>query len=212
MIFLLDHMPNTELSVPNKELVVRWSRWILGQSRNENPGIDSEGSKCHNEQPPDIWFLAGAFETKRNECVKRKCNVPYGRALFFPLICEIASSAEYPDINPLQLSGKAKEQMNKIFNELNSDNWEITFDESSMVEGKSELERFHVASSIFEIILPENNILHQKAGRYVAVADGLWFVLKPPSGGSHHLHFGTDISSEQGSTLDGEVDYILSIS
>jgi hypothetical protein len=61
----------------------RWWQWALGQPANENPLTDTTGEYCGRGQLGTIWFLAGALGS---DPVSRKCTVPAGYSLFFPVI------------------------------------------------------------------------------------------------------------------------------
>ena len=60
-----------------------WWQWALGVPAATNPLLDTSGVFCQERQVGSVWFLAGSFGT---DPVVRECDVPYGTALFFPLI------------------------------------------------------------------------------------------------------------------------------
>jgi len=60
-----------------------WWQWALGVPAPTNPLLDTTGEFCGQRQVGNVWFLAGSFET---DPVVRECNVPRGKALFFPLV------------------------------------------------------------------------------------------------------------------------------
>src|SRR5262245_64466360 len=68
-------------------LSAQWWQWILGIPVGANPGLDDgsdqTGRACAVNQSGPVWFLAGTFT---GGPVTRVCNVPAGRALFFPLV------------------------------------------------------------------------------------------------------------------------------
>jgi len=63
-----------------------WWEWALGIPTAVNPLADATGEHCAQRQVDSAWFLAGSFST---EPVVRSCEIPAGRALFFPLINSI---------------------------------------------------------------------------------------------------------------------------
>jgi hypothetical protein len=100
--------------------------------------------------------------------------------------------------------------MDSISKKLNDENWEVTLNDSRIVD-RDQLYKFRIHPRLFEVGLPVDNILNARPGKTMAVADGFWVMLKPLSPGDHVLHFGTDLSFQRGSTEDGEVSYNLAI-
>ena len=75
-----------------------WCRWMLSIPREKNPCIDKTGEFCSVDQnDKNVWFLAGTFGNVA--AVKRRCRVPLGKALFFPLLVKEDSFAEDLDLN-----------------------------------------------------------------------------------------------------------------
>ena len=60
-----------------------WWQWVLGIPAAVNPLLDTTGEQCTQRQVDKVWFLAGALGS---DPVERSCEVPTGKALFFPLI------------------------------------------------------------------------------------------------------------------------------
>jgi hypothetical protein len=60
-----------------------WWQWALGVPASVNPILDSTGEHCAQRQVDEVWFLGGSFGS---DPVVRHCDVPAGKALFFPLI------------------------------------------------------------------------------------------------------------------------------
>ncbi|MFF7082570.1 hypothetical protein [Streptomyces lavendulae] len=63
-------------------LAARWWKWALSASADESPVADTTGAYAGWRQPSDLWFLAGTFGGR----VVRRCSVPAGRRLFFPVL------------------------------------------------------------------------------------------------------------------------------
>ncbi len=61
-----------------------WWQWVVGIPADVNPQLDETGEHCAERQVDKVWFLAGSFDPTAT--VVRKCTVPAGKALFFPLI------------------------------------------------------------------------------------------------------------------------------
>jgi hypothetical protein len=73
-----------------------WWQWALGVPAATNPLLDTTGEQCAQRQVDDVWFLAGTVGLAP---VVRECNIPEGKALFFPLINNFfgASLRDPPD-------------------------------------------------------------------------------------------------------------------
>ena len=63
-------------------LAARWVRWAASSSRLSNPISDTSGKHAAVHQPDDVWFLAGTF----GGTAHRRCAVPSGVPIFFPVI------------------------------------------------------------------------------------------------------------------------------
>jgi hypothetical protein len=63
-------------------LSARWWKWALSAPDDRSPVADTTGEHAGWKQPTDVWFLAGTYGGR----VTRRCEVPSGRPLFFPVI------------------------------------------------------------------------------------------------------------------------------
>ena len=74
-------------SVPEGQTYGRWAaqywQWAVGTPAAENPVLDPTGQYCAQRQVDRVWFLAGTFGPGT---AVRSCDIPAGKALFFPLI------------------------------------------------------------------------------------------------------------------------------
>ena len=50
----------------------------------QNPLLDDTGEHSFVNQNGPVWFLAGTFG--EGKCPKRKCAIPAGKAILFPVI------------------------------------------------------------------------------------------------------------------------------
>ncbi|WP_231493863.1 hypothetical protein [Nocardiopsis sp. CNT312] len=64
------------------ELAGRWWRWVWSAPKGSDPVQDTTGRHASHNQPDDLWFLAGTY----GGTVVRRCEVPAGRPLFFPVL------------------------------------------------------------------------------------------------------------------------------
>ncbi|WP_329443162.1 hypothetical protein OG906_14855 [Streptomyces sp. NBC_01426] len=63
-------------------LAARWWKWALSAPEDRSPVGDTTGRNAGWRQPEDLWFLAGTHGGR----VVRRCTVPSGRRLFFPVL------------------------------------------------------------------------------------------------------------------------------
>ncbi|MFF3674148.1 signal protein [Streptomyces sp. NPDC002120] len=72
------------------ELQARWWNWAASSPARSNPVKDPDGTFCAENQPGDVWFLAGSFGEKR----QRTCSVPAGRPVAFPLVNLVGDASD----------------------------------------------------------------------------------------------------------------------
>jgi hypothetical protein len=190
-----------------EEWAARWWIWCLNQGEERSPALDGSGSRCQQDQIyPQVWFLAGTFGDK----AIRRCQVPSGKALFFPIVNDLISFFEYPMINT------ETELQNYAMRDLDT-----TTSLSVTINGLSlgGLMDFRVQTNIFEIKVPfePDSRNHSYTN---AVSDGYWMFLKPLSLGRHRIlirgeklaydEVGLN-SSMTSKTFTVEVDYFLDV-
>lgn len=61
----------------------RWWHWALSFADEDSPVADADGRLCASGQRGPVWFLAGTYDTRRTV---RRCRIPAGKTLFFPLV------------------------------------------------------------------------------------------------------------------------------
>ncbi|MFD6417225.1 hypothetical protein [Streptomyces sp. NPDC060194] len=64
------------------EMAGRWWKWALSAPEERSPVRDETGEHAGWRQPADVWFLAGTYGGR----VERRCTIPAGRPLFFPVL------------------------------------------------------------------------------------------------------------------------------
>ena len=69
------------------QLGAEWDQWAFQAPTADNPVVDLTGEKCRVGQQGPVWFLAGVFgSTGPTAPVVRTCEVPGGKAFFFPVL------------------------------------------------------------------------------------------------------------------------------
>ncbi|MGE3294156.1 MAG: hypothetical protein AB7O95_22555, partial [Geminicoccaceae bacterium] len=68
--------------------ITAWWRWALATPARVNPLLDPHATNCDaGRQPRHVRFLGGNFSGGAEDPpVVRRCTVPFGTALFFPIL------------------------------------------------------------------------------------------------------------------------------
>ena len=153
--------------------------WMLSIPKKNNPSLDKTGKYCSmNQNNENVWFLTGTFGNIVP--VKRKCTIPIGKAIFFPILEKEDSLKEDSDLdNESGLIKRSRDATNRL-----------TYMEAWIDGAKIEdLEDYRVQSEVFDLKFPEDNVYDVKQGLTRSVCDGYWLFLKPLEIGKHHIYF-----------------------
>lgn len=169
---------STPYNVPFGEWTARWWRWALSIPIYKNPLIDEVGKDCAESQTGPVWFLAGT--TGKNHFAIRRCSIPSGKSILFPIIVSLFSFAEVPEI-------KTDEELIS-YTAKDIDEYRLL---ESSIDGQrlQNLDQCRVQYGPFTITIPPNNIWNVQSGSTRAVSDGFWIFLKPMNGGYHKINF-----------------------
>lgn len=153
-----------------------WWKWCYHEPRGRNPVSDMTGQLCSiNQNREDVWFLAGTFGGKAS----RKCTIPSKSSIFFPIINDIISFAEYPTLKTEEeLQNYAKADIDTTSHiDLTMDDIHLDMNHCCRVQ-----------SHVFDIEIPTPG---SDVGtvRTRAVTDGYWLFLKPLKNGPHKINF-----------------------
>ena len=163
-----------------------WWKWCYSGS-NENLASNISRNFFSDQWYEKVWFLAGTFGGKAN----RKCRLPKGRSVFFPIINDLISLATDPHLkDESELRAYAKADLDEVRippTHVNIDGFEILH-----------IERYRFQTAIFDIVLPPRAPNSNQAGSWFpslhsmrtrAVSDGYWIFLKPLHSGKHRIEF-----------------------
>lgn len=150
-----------------------WWQWIYLEPEGSNPASDTDGHLCSKNQRSDVWFLAGTF--MNNSQVIRKCTIPFGIPILFPVIVGQCSIEENWLMSFL---GNTKET---LFSKCNATASEI----DSRIDGKAIQPINHRSSEIFQLDFPNNNIKGIKPGTKASVSNGYWIMINSLPIGNH---------------------------
>jgi hypothetical protein len=169
-IFLPDSQP---YGLTYGEWTAKWWQWAHSITTENNPQLDETGEDCtqaQNQTGP-VWFLAGTS----GGSAERTCTIPAGKAILIPII-----NAAY-----VGTAGETEEDMRTGVKE-----W---IDTVTTLEGSIDgvplqnLSNYRVQSPAFNDTLPNDNVLGEPEGTYLAVSDGYWIFLEPLPPGEHEI-------------------------
>lgn len=165
-------------NIPYNEWTARWWRWVFSIPIEKNPLVDQVGVNCAESQTGPVWFLAGT--SGETHSAIRRCSIPSGKSILFPIIASLFSFAEVPSIKTDEdlISCTAKDM-----------------DEYSLLEASIDgqrlknLDQYRVQFGPFDINIASNNIWNVHPGFTRAVSDGFWIFLEPMNVGYHKINF-----------------------
>jgi len=89
-----------------------WWQWALSIPAKAHPLLDT--ADCNTGQSGPVFFLGGSFSSSR--VPPRKCKVPSGKSLFFPVVNDIATSFPPPLVVINDMRASAAQQMDAATN------------------------------------------------------------------------------------------------
>jgi hypothetical protein len=177
-----------------------WWQWAFSLPVDHNPLFDT--APASTGQTGNVWFLGGTFGPSP---VTRDATIPTGKALFFPLINNEASTAEGNGTTEAELRASAKGVADGI----------VPSSLFVQIDGRSlqGLASYRAQSPLFIYgPLPANNLLGFPAGTTSpSVADGYYVMLTPLSVGHHTLHFGGTYVAPDSSTFVQDITYHITV-
>jgi hypothetical protein len=165
------------------EWSARWWQWALSIPAADSPISDKTGKDCTQEQSGPVFYLAGTA----GGSVTRKCTVPAGKGLFFPILNSLWGAAvgdcvpTNPDVvcNIAALRKLAADSMDSVTLK-------------AVIDGQpvEDLLQQRVQSPVLTITYPADNGAGVPAGSYAPnVSDGYWLLLPPLPAGKHTIYF-----------------------
>jgi hypothetical protein len=198
--------PNPRVLPPNShaygmtyaEWSARWWQWAISMPLDHHPLADT--ADCSTGQVGPVWFLGGSFGASAT--VERKCSVPAGKAIFFPIVDLECSNLEGPPFFGATAADRracARALIDSGGPDGSGDGVSNLFCE---IDGVllQDLTMYRVTSPNFDFVAPlTNNALGVPGGPGESVGDGYYLLLAPlsarkllapPSVGNHTIHFG----------------------
>jgi hypothetical protein len=158
---------------------VRWWKWCFSIQRDKNPTIDKTGIYANEKQSKPTWFLAGTWVSEERKYPHRKCSIPNGVSILFPIInCE-ENPLEYPNL-------RSKEEMkNRLLYDMGT-----VRDLKCLVNGeKIPPQLVHSDPEFFDITIRSDMSENKKGGNTLMTTSGYWIFLKSLPKGNHHIEF-----------------------
>jgi hypothetical protein len=192
-----------------------WWQHALSIPTSMNPMLDTNGSRCMIGQRGPVWFLQGVFAGISSPIVTRKCDIPEGKALFFPVLNSIQFNSPNVCGSPSANQSVATLRAAAAKDLAKASTMSVQVDGLSVPALASDNLNFRVKSTVFETVLPEQNVFDPlctpdnvpKKVYSPSVADGVYVMLKPLSLGLHTVRI-------QASNTDGfsvDVTYQLKV-
>ena len=188
------------------EWSAKWWQWAYSLPTDQNPFFD-ENCDCSNGangQDGSVWFLTGVINASGTAF--RKCTVPAGKTLFFPILNVECSTLEGNGSTEEELRGCTEFFMN------------FATDLAVEIDGVpiQNLEDYRASSPRFTYgPLPDHNVLQffgfdaPAGSTSLSVADGFYLMLTPLSVGQHTIHFTGTFGDPINFTLD--ITYNLTV-
>ena len=166
-----------------------WCKWLLSIPKEINPVLDNTGENCAQKQNGSVWFGTGTIGGQ----TRRKCTIPAGKGILFPIVVKECSFAEDKDLDTeAELCARTKEDMNNvIYMKTDIDGIKL-----------KDLEKYRVSSKLFNITFAPSNIYDVEPGPTEGACNGYWILLRPLSVGTHTIYFSAAVYVPAGSILD----------
>lgn len=162
-----------------EEWAAKWCNWAYSIPEIINPANDKTGRHCGvNQSDENVWFLSGTFGNVTP--VRRKCTIPSGKAIFFPVLVKEDSLAEDYDLKTEEeLANRAKTATDMYMH------MSVSIDGTKI----ENLETYRIRSKFFDLNFPKGNVYGVQEGLTRSVCDGFWVFIKPLEVGTHYIHF-----------------------
>jgi hypothetical protein len=176
------------------DLGAEWWQWAVQAPAADNPLFDATGEKCRVGQQGPVWFLAGTlgFGDLNNPTV-RQCEVPGGKAIFFPVI----NDAYFAFLNDPPETRTAKFVRTTAENYCDSNsirNLSVAID-GAPVARPARFVTTAKQSPLFQAQLPTDNIfgltpsVAEKLVLSPSAHKGFYLYIKPLRPGSHTIEW-----------------------
>lgn len=213
------HAPGVSANPALGPLSASWWQWLLSIPAATNPALvppATSKADCGPRQSGPVVFLAGSFGP---DPVIRRCTVPRGKPLFFPLL------------NIINVATDKGETAASLWRDLHVKNdWTatsltLTVNGRHVLKNSPPTARYRgcagpergCAPSSFAIVLPKDPVFLEPGLYRPVVADGYYVLLPAPSRGKTTITFGgtgswiPDPTKPEKQRLGQSVTYVLTV-
>jgi hypothetical protein len=196
--FAVDYYPATAPALGRTfpQWTAEWWQHVTSIPTAANPILDPNGSRCMVGEHGPVWFLYGSWVSVAPGAIVRNCTIPAGKALFFPIYT--SSWINTPSVCGDPATNRTVAQLRALaLADVEGIGIVSTTVDGVELPGLGiNNPEFRVASSVFDVTLPEANIFDQPClgignvpkGIYTpAAADGVYTMLKPLPVGKHTI-------------------------
>ncbi|MEO6207729.1 MAG: hypothetical protein ABIP77_07225, partial [Candidatus Limnocylindrales bacterium] len=149
----------------------RWFQWAFGTPVDTNPISHPEG--CTTNLHGSVWYMPHTFV---GSAVKTHCTIPKGTSILLAPGGALCDATEAPD------TWRSLRSCADL-------TWASLYNFQVFIDGQElrNLEPFDVATPVFKISYPVNNLFDLRPGSYNAVATGRFVMLRPLTPGRHTI-------------------------
>lgn len=160
------------------QLSNEWWQWAHSAPADVNPVRDRSGANCGVGQNGPVWFLAGGYGSSK---IHRVCSVPYGKAIFFPVI----NMVYWPQSDNSSFTCDQA----KAAAALNND---TAIDLYAALDGVviRDVKQYRVSSKECFDVFARMPPSQRPYTAHPSASDGYWLLLNPLKRGHHFLKFG----------------------
>ena len=190
-----------------------WWQWALSLPVTGHPLFDPTGANAATGQSGPVWFLGGTSSiisdgTHSVGQAERTITVPFGKALFFPIL---NSETDNSGIPPTTLTeAEMRAQVKSLMDQTTDLSCTI---DGRLVKGLGDVMRspYRVLAPLFQFTLPRDN-LYQYFGLNVTgpnpppggVGDGVYLLVDPLPPGQHTIQFSGEQNNPAGNSYFSE--------
>ena len=166
---------------------VKWWQWALSFPKSINPVIDPVGKLANLKQPHNVFFLAGNLVVLTKTFQERKCSVPFGKSILFPVINYEANSLEYPELRTEQ------DLLDNVSRHMDG----IVLKECLINDQNITPQRVPSDPKLFPLSVNKDLDGLDKGRDTLASADGYWVFFNPLPRGKYQITFRGSCESRQ---------------
>ncbi|MBI4905110.1 MAG: hypothetical protein HY820_15860 [Acidobacteria bacterium] len=165
------------------EWSAEWWKFVRSVPSSDNPLLHDD--KCGVGQSGPVWFLTGKWGPSPI-VVTRRCSVPFGKHLFFPVVSAVADNVGYdPPKSVHDLTAMVREAVNSHVGTM------FWLDGKDIQIGSVSDSPYRVMSPVFSFRVRAGDVLGNPAGMLVdpVICDGIFLMLEPLAAGRHTIRY-----------------------